>query len=420
MGQVREAPVSQIEASRATASRLPAWWSPLICGLSAALLLGVTALLSPGLGSLASNVGVVALIAALAPLATLVLVEARARVRWLVLAVALVALGVVGVFSANAAYSFQIAQAEAHGAFPTALSDLRAQGEKPPYSQRLAQVYLDWAQYEIAHNVFDGAVTHLTDVATQFPTTPQAAQANALLPGAHLAWARYATSQRDPVTAGQQYHILLTTFAAAPEASQGRAEAPAAYLAWGTALYNAKFYGDADTSFQLIITGFPQSAQFGPARQGDARDLLDWAQQLTGAGIYDQAAQLYQRLVTSFSDTPPGLQAQTLVKRGVQVTGRLLKADGKTPADAGTTIRLSSAWTVGNGSYVASGQQYLADTDANGDFVFPAVPPGQYLLEWRSTTGAFQSTFNGATPTLIITVAPLNAVTLSTVTSDQK
>lgn len=417
MQQVKDAPT--LAATEPGGRRLPDWWTPLMCGLCAALLLGAVGLVSSGLGSTVNNLGIVAAIAALAPAVSLFLADRRTRGRWLALTIVLLAVGAAGILSASAAYRFQIAQAEAHGAYPTAINDLRALGARPPYAQDLAQAYLDWAAAEASAHVYDSAVTHLTYVATQFPTTPQAATAGARLPDVHLAWARYAAAQHDPITAGQQYQIVLSAYPTSTAAQPAGAEAPAAYLAWGEALAQAKFYANADTAFQLIITGYPQNAVFGQARQQDAQALLAWAQQLTTAGDYDQAATLYQRLVTDFADTPPGQQAQAAIKQGVQVTGRLLKADGKTPALAGTTVRLSSKWSVANGSYAVSGQQYVADTDANGYFVFPSVPPGQYLLEWRSTTGIFQTTFNGTTPTLLVTVSPLNAITLAPVTSNQ-
>jgi hypothetical protein len=49
------------------------------------------------------------------------------------------------------------------------------------------------------------------------------------------------------------------------------------------------------------------------------------------------------------------------------------------------------------------------------------VPPGQYLLEWRSLdSGAFLTLFNGTTPLEIITIRPLESPILPVITTDQK
>lgn len=395
-------------------------FTPGIYALASALAIGIIALLASGLGQAVMLVGIASGALGLGAVVALVRGQGRQWPQWLLVGLALLALGVGGILGSNGATRLQVDLATAHGDYAAAVADLGQLGERPPHSQRLARTYLDWAQAEVKADAFAPAVDHLTTVATGFPTLPQAATAGSLLPEVYLHWAMYATTHHDPVQAGQAYQVILTHYAASPAAETAHAQAAATYLAWATALHDAHYYADADAVYQQIFTGFPQAPEATLARSPAAQNLLDWAQQLITAGIFDQAAQRFQELQQHYADTPAGKQALTLLNQGVRVTGQLLKADGKTPVHADTTVRLSSQWTVGaTGIYQAHGQHYLANTDINGMFAFPAIPPGQYLLEWRGPTGEYRTLFQQGQPQLLIVVTAVHPPVLAAITTDQ-
>lgn len=407
--------------SAPSARNFPAQWSPVTLGVAGAVLIGLSALFAPNLGAAMIVIAIGCLVVALVSLGSLAFDQQNKRRNWLLAAIVLVGVGGVAFLVSSPAYNYSIANAKSRGDFAGAITAERAAGEAPPYSADLAQTYLDWANAEMNAHAYQGAIDHLNYVAQKFPTTEQAAKANAQLPGAHLAWAQYATAQSDPVVAGQQYSALLTLFPSSAEAGQAHAAMPAAFLALGDALYKAHFYEEAYNAYQLITKNFPQSAQASQAHIATALVLGEWAQKLTDSHLYSDASQHYTDLAANYGDTTQGQQAKKLLTQGVQVIGRLFKADGSSPAMPGTTLRLSSKWTVNtDGSYSATGNQYFARTDANGYFVFTSIPAGQYLLEWHSFTGPYLTIFTNGKPAEIAAVIPLQPTMLAPVVSDQK
>lgn len=404
------------------ARSLPTWLTPTVYGVSGIVLLGIVALLSPNFGVAATAAGVAAFVVAAGAIVLLALDTVRAnRTMWALVAGGLVVVALIGVLGSGAAYQYAVTRAEAQGNYGAAVTALQATGAKAPYNTNLAQAYLDWGKAEISQKAYAGAVTHLSYVAQNFPTLPQAATALALLPSVHLSWAQYATQQNDVVTAGEEYQILLTKFASSPEAAQAHSAMPGAFLKWGNAEQQAGYYDVAYATYQLITQNFATAAEAAQAHQQAAADLLAWANALTKAHRYSDAATHFTDLAKNYSDTPQGKTAQKLLAQGETVIGRLFRANGTSPVVPYTTVRLSSTWTVANGTYTTGGQQYYADTDAHGYFDFPSVPPGQYLLEWRSLdSGAFLTLFNGTTPLEIITIRPLESPVLPPITTDQK
>jgi tetratricopeptide (TPR) repeat protein len=415
--RTEEQPIALAPAAAPASST--SWWSPLTFGLAAVVVLGIVALFMPNLGAMALAVGIGAFVLAVIGVITLVTSGSRDYGSWGVAVAVLVVVGVLGVLLSSPAYHAGIALAESSGNYAQAVQDEQAIGDKPPYSQDLAQTYLDWAQAEVNEHAFSQAIDHLSYVVAQFPTLPQAEQAQIRRPTAYLAWARFALTQHDDFTAGQAYNTLLTTYAGSSAASQAKQEAAPTLLAWGQQLQQGKFYQDAYNAFLLIDKDFPNASQASQAHQLAAQDDLAWAQALTAAHRYDLAAQRYQDLATNFGDTSQGAQAQKVLNQGVVLIGRLFRKDGHTPVVLHTTVRISSSWAVeSNGVYTVAGRQYLADTDSNGYFEFPSVPAGQYLLEWRNTTGIYETFANGTQPSAIVTVLPLEPLVLAPITTD--
>ncbi|MBA3824737.1 MAG: hypothetical protein H0X24_12685 [Ktedonobacterales bacterium] len=414
-----------VVVSAPSTRNLPAWLTPTTFTIGGAVLIALAAILAPNLGLAAIVAGIACFVVAILAIIFLLITPARAdRVQLGVTTAVLVIIGVVAILSNGAAYQYAITRDQANGNYAGAATAQRALGQKPPYSTDLATTYLNWSNAEIKNNAFASAVDHLNYVIANFPTLPQAATAQMLLPGTYLQWAQFATGRNDSITAGQAYQYLLTHFGSSAAAGQAASTAPAAFLAWGDAAFAAQHNDDAVTAYQLITKYYPKSPEATKAHSQTAKALAVSSKQLADAHRYGEAYEQYTLLAKSYADTPEGVAAKKLLTQGVQLIGRLVKADGQTPVTPYTTVRLSSKWTVtGSGSslsYIASGTQYYAGTDTNGYFVFPSVPSGPYLLEWRNTTGVFLTYFNGAAPLDIITLHPLENQTLPTIVTNFK
>ncbi len=414
-----------VAVSVPSARTVPSWLTPTNFTIGGAVVIALTAILAPNFGLAAIVAGIACLVVAILAIIFLLITPARdARIQLGVTTGVLVIIGALAIASNGAAYQFAIARDQANGDYGGAATAQRALGQKPPYSSDLATTYLKWADAEVSGNAFASAINHLNYVATNFPTLPQAATAQMRLPTVYLQWAQFATGRSDSVTAGKAYQSLLTQFGSSAAASQAASTAPAALLAWGDAALAAGHNDDASAAYQLVTKFYPKSAEATMAHAQAAKALSASSKQLAAAHRFGEAYEQYTLLAKSYADTPEGVAAKKLLAQGVRLTGRLLKADGQTPVLPYTTVRLSSKWSVvGSGanlSYIVGGTQYFAGTDANGYFVFPSVPSGPYLLEWRNTTGVFLTYFKGATPLDVVTLRPLENQLLTTIVTDFK
>ncbi len=414
--------MSTIASPSGSSSRqLPEWLNPAVAGVAGLGVAGIIAIVSPNFGAGAIFAGLACLVFAALALAFIAVDRTReSRLGYIMTASILAVLGIVALLANSAAYQYSITRAEAQGNYQSAVNLLTSSNQSPPYSTKLAQAYLNWGNAEISANAYAQAEQHLLYVVQNFPTLPQAAQANSKLPGLILTWARYANGQHDTITAGQQYDLLVTKYAQSSEAAGASVEAPAAFLAWGDTLTANGFYADSYKAYQLIEKLYPKSAVAATEHAHAATCLSKWAKALSDAHRYNEAGPIYSTLAKNYADTAEGKQAQALLNQGVQVIGRLLRADAKTPILPYTTVRLSSQWTVTGATYTAGGNQYMADTDANGYFEFTSVPAGQYLLEWRSTSGPFLTLSNGTKLVEVITVQPLQNLELPIIITNAK
>jgi tetratricopeptide (TPR) repeat protein len=390
-----------------------------VLAIGAAILIGIALLVAPSLPIALIIAGIICVLAAIA--GCIMLVRTNEKQSWGIAAGVLVAIALICFVGDNGIGHAYVQLEEGRGAYNAAITDLKALGEKPPYSSTLAQCYLDWAASDVQSHAYNSAVDHYTYTAQKFPTLPQAATANQKLPDTYLAWAKYTLAHNDSISAGQAYFALYTKYSKSIAADQARSDAPSVLLASGDGLAKGNYYQQANDTYQLLISTFPQAPEAAKAHMGAATNLLAWAKALQDAKRYNDAGTRYTDLAKNFGDTPEGKQAQDVLSKGVNVTGRLFKADGKTPVYLHTNVRLSTNWTSQDGTnYTASGQQYYADTDENGYFVFVNIPAGQYLLEWRNTIGAYQTLADGKNLDEIITVAPLQPVTIASITTEQK
>ncbi|HEY7355160.1 MAG TPA: tetratricopeptide repeat protein [Ktedonobacterales bacterium] len=403
----------------ATGAALLRWgpWLVLIGGLIALLALSLT---TSSWGSIAARDGITLLVAGACAGSFIWLFQRLhhrwTRRRWFILAASLALVGVVGVGFAPMLHSIQGHALENQGNYQRAIEEYAASGEHSPNGQDIARCYLEWGQRDLRAQDNEMAVQHLEAAAETYSATPAATQAREPLGAALLQWGRQLVVEQRYGQAIQQFARLRTRYADTQAAQQAQAaqDEPAAYYAWGQQLQANQQYQQALTQFQAIGKLFPASSYAPQAYNAAANDLYSWGQALTAQAKYAQAIATYQQLIKQYGNSPAAQQAQQALNAPQPVKGRLIFASG--PPDAHVTIRLSSTWSTGPNGYVQGGFIYEVRTDANGNFTFPGVALGKYLVDWQQgasfTTLLHQGTYN---PVYIANVEPLRGTNLGDV-----
>ncbi len=338
------------------------------------------------------------------------------RRRWMMLAAGLALVGVVGAALAPTLHSIQGRTLESQGNYQRAIEEYAASGEHSPNGQDIARCYLEWGQRDLRAQDNEMAVQHLEAAAETYSATPAAHQAREPLGAALLLWGRQLAVEQRYGQAIQQFARLRTRYADTQAAQQARdaQDEPAAYYAWGQQLQANQQFQAALTQFQAIDKLFPDSPYAPQAYNAAANDLYSWGQALTAQARYPQAIATYQQIIKQYGNAPAAQQAQQALNAPQPVKGRLIFASG--PPDAHVTIRLSSSWSTGPNGYVQGGFIYEVRTDANGNFTFPSVALGRYLVDWQQgasfTTLLHQGTYN---PVYIADVEPLRGTDLGDV-----
>ena len=394
------------------------FWSPFSFVTISVLLAGIFMLVMPNMQVAFIVGGIALLVFSVAGVVSLIGEQAAGRRNWIISTVAIAVIGVSLLALNEPAYRAQISYAESHNNYSVAVNGLVNLGYKPPFSKTLATAYLNWGISLVnAHN-YSAGIQELLYTENNFPTLPQAAQAKNTIPQAMLSYAEYAYAHGDAITAGQQYTSLIENFSSYPAAATALSEGAPAILGEANAYAQKNYYQESYNAYAVLLKYFGKSSEAAQSESLAPQVLLTWAQKLIASQNYGPASQEYQVLAAQFPSTPQGKQAATFLANGVSVTGQLVLASGK-PLPAYVNVRLSSQWTApssAGGSYQTSGQQYYADTNANGYFKFLDIPPGKYLLEWRSTQGYYNTLLNGTTFSLIITVDPVAPTYLPVIT----
>lgn len=395
-------------------------WGILGIGIGAVIALLLLSLTTPSWGSIATRAGITLLVAGAGVWALLWLSHRlpqwRTQRLWPTLATGLVLVGVVGLVLAPTLHMLQGHALEGQGNYQRAIEEYTAGGEHSPNGQNSARSYLEWGQRDLRNKDYALAVQHLEAAAETYHATAAASQAKEPLSTALLEWGRQLAVEQRYQQAIQQFARLRTRYAdtQAAQQAQNTQDEPAAYYAWGQQLQADQQFQEALKPFQAIGKLFPDSSYAALAYNAAASDLYAWGQALVKQAQYSEAIATYQQILDQYEKAPAAQQAQTALNAPQSVKGRLLFSSG--PPDAKVIIRLSSSWSTGAFGYVQGGYVYEAHTDALGNFTFPSVPLGRYLVDWQQgtsfTTLLHQGTYN---PVYIATVEPLRGTNLGDV-----
>ncbi len=395
-------------------------WMPWVVGIGGLAALIALAATTPSWGSIATRAGITLL--AVSVCAWLLLWLFRhlhqrwARRRWTILAASLTLIGLLGVVPAPGIHALQGHVLEGQGNYQRAVEEYAASGEHSPDGQDIARSYLEWGQQDLHNQDYGMAVRHLGAAAETYSATTAARSARAPLGTALLQWGRQLAVEQQYGQAIQQFARLRTRYAdtAAAQQAQDAQDEPAAYYAWGQQLQAGQQFQNALAQFQAIARLFPNSSYAPLAYNAAANDLYAWGQALTQQANYTQAIAAYQQIIDQYGNAPAAQQARQALNAPQSVKGRLIFANG--PPDAHVIIRLSSSWSTGPNGYVQGGIVYEVRTDANGNFTFPRVALGKYLVDWQQgasfTTLLHQGTYN---PIYIADVEPLRGTDLGDV-----
>jgi tetratricopeptide (TPR) repeat protein len=395
-------------------------YGPWVIGIGGLLALALLSVTTPSWGSIALRDGITLLVAGAGVWGLLWLFyrlhQHWARRRWLMLASSLALVGIVGMALSPTLHMLQGHTLESQGNYQRAIEEYSAGGEHSPNGPNSARAYLEWGQHDLRAQDYGMAVQHLKAAAETYAATPAASQARDPLGTALLQWGRQLAVEQRYGEAIQQFQHLRTRYGntqAAQEALDTQDE-PAAYYAWGQQLQANQQFQAALTQFQAVIKLFADSSYAAMAYDQAASDLYAWAQALTKQAKYSQAIATYQQAIDQYKDAPAAKDAQQALNAPQPVHGRLLFSSG--PPDGKVLIRLSSSWSAGANGYVQGGQVYEVRTDANGNFTFPSVLLGRYLIDWQDgsvfTTVLHQGTYN---PVYIADVEPLRGTDLGDV-----
>ncbi|HLW01092.1 MAG TPA: hypothetical protein VKT82_20710 [Ktedonobacterales bacterium] len=407
---------------------MPGWlltYGPWVIGIvgGAALILAVLTAL-PSWGTIATRVGITLLVAGLcAGLLIWLFYRMRqqwTRRRWFIIAASLLVLGALGTALAPVLHVMQGQQLEKQGNYQRAIDEYALSGEHSPSGQDIGRSYLEWGQIDLLQQDYAMAVQHLEAAAETYSATTAAQKARAPLGLALYSWGQQLVEEQRYGEAIQQFAHLRTRYAdtqAAQEAQLSQDE-PAAYYSWGQQLQANQQFQDALTQYQALDRLFSDSTYATLAYNAAAGDLYAWGQALVKQAQYTQAIAAYQQAIKQYANAPAAKQAQQALDAPQAVKGRLIFASG--PADAKVIIRLSSSWSTSANGYVQGGYVYETRTDANGNFTFPSVALGRYLVDWQQgsafTTLLHQGTNN---PVYIADVEPLRATNIGDIQVEQ-
>ncbi len=388
-----------------------------VLGIGGLIVLAVLALTTPSWGSIATRDGIGLLIigacAGCLILLQRLLEQHWARRRWPIIAATLLVFGMLGIALAPVIHTAQAHLLEHQGNYQRAIDEYSAGGEHQPNGDDIARCYLEWGQQDLNNQNYAQAIQHLGTAAQDYQATPSARQAREPMGKALLLWGRELVHEQNYAQAIQQFARLRKDYAdtAAAQQAQEAQDEPAAYYAWGQMLQASQNFQAALQTFQAIGKLFPNSSYVTLAFNASASDLYDWGQALIRQGKYKDALTTYQQLIKQYSNTLEAQQAQQDLAAPQAATGRLIFVSG--PPDANVIIRLSSSWSTSPNGYLQGGYVYETHTDANGQFVFSAVPPGMYLIDWQEGNG-FTTLLHPATynPVYIADIEPLHSADL--------
>jgi tetratricopeptide (TPR) repeat protein len=199
-------------------------------------------------------------------------------------------------------------------------------------------------------------------------------------------------------------------------------------LAWGDAQLNKlnsqnqPDYQGAVDRFKLVLDHtdtYGSTNAFPRLHKEAAKAYYGLAQQQVAAGSDSgdctDAVTTYHLLVMAYSDTTPGQQAATDLKKPQNIAGVVVSRQTGQPA-SNVKLFLSARWQLMNNSFSAS-NDYTTTSDASGNFTFANIAPDdvKYLISYIGTGGGENITVSGASGQPANVVVPLCGANAGTV-----
>jgi tetratricopeptide (TPR) repeat protein len=332
-----------------------------------------------------------------------------------------------GVGLQSPVHYFQAATLENQQQWEQALAEYHLAGQRPPDSDALARVYVEWGEQLSAEHNYMGAVSKFETVLTTYPkadTEVSRAQTDEV--NAYFKWADEAAQRQNYVEATSHYDTLLN-LPYCKQSCQAQASAldATAYYNLAEQYLSGHQYQEAVNAFQAIQTRFGSSPEAQKIHGDWAKALLGLGQQQRTSSLCSSAIPTYDELIQQFGDTPEGQQALSDYNAPEPVTGRFL---GRLAYLGGVPVAF-----LAQGLHEGiSDNQFLqtvlnspfAFIDASGSFTFKPLPQGSYDLAWGSVDNqgdiVVQFAYNTSTGEsfYVATVGPLCAYDFGNIQED--
>ncbi len=321
-----------------------------------------------------------------------------------------------GVGLQSPVHYFQAATLENQQQWEQALAEYQLAGQRPPDSDALARVYVEWGEQLSAGRHYMDAISKFEMAMNTYPkASTEVSRAQRDEVNTYFTWADVASQQQNYQEATSHYDTLLD-LPYCKQSCQDQASRldATAYYNLAEQYLSGHQYQEAVNAFQAIQTRFGSSPEAQKIHLDWAKALLGLGQQQRASSICSSAIPTYDELIQQFGDTPEGQQALSDYNAPEPVTGRFLGA----LAYLGGVPVAFLAKGLYNGIPDSQFFQIISNSpfaliDASGHFAFKPQPQGTYDLAWGSVDSQgnavvqFDYHTDTGQPYYVATVGPL-------------
>ncbi len=289
-------------------------------------------------------------------------------------------------------------------------------------NETLAQVHEDYGLQLLGLGQYAQAANNFIDATTLTQNTTLAAQAKNNLLQTYDAWGKQLEQAGDFSGAADKFKSELI-YATTPEQMRLAHEFIAkAYLLWGDQYLSNSDFQNAITTFEFILNNphdYSAASVFSQLHQEDAKAYFGLGKQQEANGSCADARSTFNKLIKDFGDTPLAQQAAAELNKPQNVTGQIVVHGSGKPA-AHVRLWLSAHWSLSYLGFTAT-HSYTTVSDANGNFTFSGVPPGDtdYLISYIDQSGregiTVETLYGINTPADTVTVHSLCSTDAGTV-----